>query len=168
MIHSYQNKSPKLNSPAFIAQSAEIIGDVIIEKDASVWYNTTLRGDINQIYIGRTTNIQDNAVVHVTEQNPTIIDEGVTVGHSAIVHACKVGKYSLIGMGACILDGSVIGEYVLIAAGSVVLPNSNIPDGVLVAGIPGKIIRQLKDEEKLMLEKSASDYLVYAKSHFKK
>ncbi len=168
MIHDYQNKLPKLNSPAFIAQSAEIIGDVIIEKDASVWYNVTLRGDINQIIIGSTTNIQDNAVIHVTEIYPTIIGIGATVGHSAIVHACKVGKYSLIGMGACILDGSVIGDYVLVAAGSVVLPNSNIPDGVLVAGIPGKVVRQLTDNEKLMLEKSANDYLLYARSHSKK
>lgn len=168
MIYDYQNKSPKLNSPAFIAQSAEIIGEVIIEKDASIWYNATLRGDINQIVIGSTTNIQDNAVVHVTDTYPTIIGVGVTVGHSAIIHACRVGNYSLIGMGACILDGSVIGDYVLVAAGSVVLPNSNIPSGVLVAGIPGKIMRQLTDNEKLLLEKSANDYLLYAKTHSKK
>lgn len=165
MLHSFNEKFPKLNSPAFIAQSAEIIGDVVIENDASIWYNVTLRGDINQIFIGKLTNIQDNAVVHVTDINPTIIGEGVTVGHSAIVHACKIGNYSLIGMGACVLDGSTIGNYSLVAAGSVVLQNSRIPDGVLIAGIPGKVVRQLSDEEKKLLEKSAHDYLIYAKQH---
>lgn len=168
MLHNFKEKFPKLNSPAFIAHSAEIIGDVIIENDVSIWYNVTLRGDINQIYIGKLTNVQDNAVVHVTEENPTIIGEGVTVGHSAIVHACKIGNYSLIGMGACVLDGSVIGDYVLVAAGSVVLPNSKIQDGVLVAGVPGKVVRQLSEQEKILLEKSASNYLNYAKEYNKR
>lgn len=165
MIHEFKNKIPVLKSPAFIAQSAELIGDILIGEDVSIWFNTTLRADINKIVIGKKTNIQDNAVIHVTEVNPTFVGEGVTIGHSSIVHACEVGNYCLIGMGAIILDGAKLRDYVLVAANSVVLQNSEIPEGVLVAGVPAKILRALSDEEKKFLEKSADDYVMYAKSY---
>ncbi|MDI6802523.1 MAG: gamma carbonic anhydrase family protein [Bacteroidota bacterium] len=167
MIHKYQNKIPKLISPSFTADSAEIIGDVLIMEDASIWFNAVIRGDINSISIGKGTNIQDGAIIHVSEVLPTIIGEGVTVGHRAILHACSVGNYSLIGMGSCILDGSVIGNYTLVAAGSVVLQNMKIPDGSLVAGVPAKVMRQLRNDEKNMLEESARNYIIYAKSYLK-
>ncbi len=167
MIHKYQNKIPKLISPSFTAESAEIIGDVLIMEDASIWFNAVVRGDVNSILIGKGTNIQDGAIIHVSEVLPTIIGERVTVGHRAILHACTVGNYSLIGMGSCILDGAIIGEYTLVAAGSVVLQNKKIPDGSLVAGVPAKVMRELRDDEKKMLEESATNYIAYAKSYLK-
>lgn len=167
MIHEYQDKIPKLISPSFIADSAEIIGEVLIEEDASIWFTAVIRGDVNSIAIGKGTNIQDGAIIHVSETIPTIIGEGVTVGHRAILHACSVGNYSLIGMGSCILDGAIIGDYTLVAAGSVVLQNMKIPDGSLVAGVPAKIIRQLREDEKKMLEESAKNYIAYAKTYVK-
>ncbi|MBU2636577.1 MAG: gamma carbonic anhydrase family protein, partial [Bacteroidetes bacterium] len=101
--------------PAFIAESAEIIGDIQIDEDASVWFNTVIRGDVNSIKIGKKTNIQDGCVIHVSEQFPTIIGEGVTVGHGVIIHAATVNDYCLIGMGSRILDGAEIGKYSLVA-----------------------------------------------------
>lgn len=150
--------------PAFIAESAEIIGDIQIDEDASVWFNTVIRGDVNSIKIGKKTNIQDGCVIHVSEQFPTIIGEGVTVGHGVIIHAATVNDYCLIGMGSRILDGAEIGKYSLVAAGSVVLQNVRIPEGVLVAGMPAKILRPLTDDERKALIESANNYVNYAKS----
>ncbi len=167
MIHKYQNKIPKLISPSFIADSADIIGEVLVMEDVSIWFNAVIRGDVNSISIGSGTNIQDGAIIHVSESLPTIVGEGVTVGHRAVLHACTVGNYCLVGMGSCILDGAVVGDYTLVAAGSVVLQNIKIPDGSLVAGVPAKVIRQLRDDEKVMLEASATNYIAYAKSYIK-
>lgn len=150
--------------PAFIAESAEIIGDIQIDEDASVWFNTVIRGDVNSIKIGKKTNIQDGCVIHVSEQFPTIIGEGVTVGHGVIIHAATVNDYCLIGMGSRILDGAEIGKYSLVAAGSVVLQNVRIPEGVLVAGMPAKILRPLTDNERKALIESANNYVNYARS----
>ncbi|MFH2004672.1 MAG: gamma carbonic anhydrase family protein [Bacteroidota bacterium] len=150
--------------PAFIAESAEIIGDIQIDEDASVWFNTVIRGDVNSIKIGKKTNIQDGCVIHVSEQFPTIIGEGVTVGHGVIIHAATVNDYCLIGMGSRILDGAEIGKYSLVAAGSVVLQNVRIPEGVLVAGMPAKILRPLTDDERKALIESANNYVNYARS----
>ncbi len=164
MIYIYNNIKPIITKPAFIAESAEIIGDVQIGVDASVWFNAVIRGDVNFIKISSKTNIQDSSVIHVSEKFPTLIGEGVTVGHSAIIHAATVKDYCLIGMGARILDGVEIGSFSLIAAGSVVLQNVKIPEGVLVAGMPAKILRPLTDDEQQALKESANNYVNYAKS----
>ncbi|MDI6779340.1 MAG: gamma carbonic anhydrase family protein [Bacteroidota bacterium] len=164
MIYTYNSRKPKITMPAFIAESAEIIGDIQIDEDASVWFNTVIRGDVNSIKIGKKTNIQDGCVIHVSEQFPTIIGEGVTVGHGVIIHAATVNDYCLIGMGSRILDGAEIGKYSLVAAGSVVLQNVRIPEGVLVAGMPAKILRSLTDDERKALIESANNYVNYAKS----
>jgi len=166
MLYNYKGNIPKLNTPAFIAESAEIIGNVQIDEDVSIWFNTVIRGDVNFIKIGKKTNIQDNCVIHVSEKYPTIIGIGVTVGHSAIIHAAKVDDYCLVGMGTTVLDGVEIGRYSLIAAGSVVLQKLIIPEGMLVAGIPAKIVRTLTDDERKMLVESADNYLIYAKSYY--
>ncbi len=124
-----------------------VVGDVTLGKNCSVWYGAVIRGDEEAIVIGDNTNIQDNAVLHVTPGLPLQIGSGVTVGHGAILHSCTVGDDSLIGMGAIVLDGAVIGKNCLIAAGAVVTPRTVIPDGSMVMGSPGKVKRELTAEE---------------------
>lgn len=161
-ILNYNGKLPEFDNDVFIASGVKIIGDVRLKKFANVWYNSVLRGDINFIEIGEYTNIQDLCLIHVTKELPAIIGKFVTVGHSAVIHACKIRDNVLIGMKAVILDNAEISENCLIAAGSVVTPNSKIPPGVLVAGVPAKIIRDLKEEEIQAITKSAHNYVEYA------
>ncbi len=130
-----------------IFPNAVVVGDVTLGKHCSVWYGAVIRGDEEQIVIGDNTNIQDNAVLHVTPGLPLRLGSGVTVGHGAILHSCTVGDDSLIGMGAIVLDGAVIGKNCLIAAGAVVTPRTVIPDGSMVMGAPGKVKRELTAEE---------------------
>ncbi len=166
MIYKYEDKCPKIAESAFVAASADIIGDVTIEEDCSIWFGTVLRGDENYIKVGRGTNIQDNCTVHIAAHKYAAeIGEYVTVGHGAIVHACKIGDYCLIGMGAIVLDGAEIGDYTIIGAGSVVTGGKKIPSGVLVLGSPGKVIRQLTDEEKDSLKESAYSYINNARKY---
>ncbi|HQU86546.1 MAG TPA: gamma carbonic anhydrase family protein, partial [Pyrinomonadaceae bacterium] len=127
MIKPFQNIEPKIHESAFIAENAVIIGDVEIGEQASIWYNCVLRGDVNFIRIGARSNIQDGTIIHVSRHDfPTVIEEEVTVGHSATIHGCHIEKGSLIGIGAIILDGARIGKNSLIAAGSLVTPNTII------------------------------------------
>lgn len=164
MIHTIRGISPQIDPSAFIVDSAEIIGDVIIGKECSVWFNAVLRGDVNYIRIGDRTNIQDGCLLHVRhKQYPLIIGSNVTVGHGAILHGCVVKDYCLIGMGAIVLDNAAIGQYSLVAAGSVVREQMNVPEGVLIAGMPAKVVRQLNNEERQMLEQSAMNYIEYVK-----
>ena len=149
IIKSFLDKTPKIHETAFIAENAVIIGNVEIGENASVWYNCVLRGDVNYIRIGAKTNIQDGTIIHVSrgEDFPTIIEDEVTVGHSATIHGCYIEKGSLIGIGATILDGARIGRHSLIAAGSLVTPNTDIPERSFVLGSPAKVKRELSDEE---------------------
>lgn len=164
MIHAVGGVLPRIDPSAFIVDGAQIIGDVVIGKQSSVWFNAVIRADVNYIRIGDRTNIQDGCLLHVRhEQYPLIIGSDVTVGHGAILHACTIGDCCLIGMGAVVLDNVRVGRHCLIAAGSVVRENTVIPDGVLVAGVPAKVVRQLEDEEKHTLERSAKNYLDYVK-----
>lgn len=165
-IITYQGITPKIHPSVFIAEGAHIIGDVEIGKDSSVWFNTVIRGDVHYIRIGERTNIQDNTVVHVTNKKyPTHIGSNVTIGHSAVIHACTIYDYCLIGMGAIILDDAKIGPYSLVAAGALVTMGSVIPEGVLAAGIPAKIIRPLTDDEKQTLIQSAQNYVDYVATY---
>ena len=149
MIKSFLDKTPKIHSSAFIAENAVIIGDVEIGENASIWYNCVLRGDVNFIRIGAKTNIQDGTIIHVSRGKnfPTIIEEEVTVGHSATIHGCYIEQGSLIGIGSTILDGARIGKNSLIAAGSLVTPNTQIPERSFVLGSPARVKRELSDEE---------------------
>jgi carbonic anhydrase/acetyltransferase-like protein (isoleucine patch superfamily) len=149
MIKSFLDKTPKIHPTAFIAENAVIIGDVEIGENASIWYNCVLRGDVNFIRIGAKTNIQDGTIIHVSrgENFPTIIEDEVTVGHSATVHGCYIEKGSLIGIGSTILDGARIGKNSLIAAGSLVTPNTQIPEKSFVLGSPARVKRELSGEE---------------------
>lgn len=165
-IITYKGITPKIDPSVFLAEGVHIIGDVVIGKDSSVWFNTVIRGDVNFIRIGDRTNIQDNTVVHVTNKRfPTHIGSNVTVGHSAVIHACTIKDYSLIGMGAVILDDATIGSYSLVAAGAVVTMGMNVPEGMLVAGVPAKVIRPLTDDEKTFLAQSAQNYIDYVATY---
>jgi carbonic anhydrase/acetyltransferase-like protein (isoleucine patch superfamily) len=166
MIISFQGVSPKIPNSVFIAPDATIVGDVEIGEESSVWFKTVVRGDVNYIRIGRRTNIQDGCIVHVTVNTwPTLIGEGVTIGHGAIVHGCRVEDFCLIGMGARILDGARIGRYSIVAAGSVVREGTVVPERTLVAGVPAVPKRQLKDEEIAELEASAARYVEYKNTY---
>lgn len=165
MVKSYENNEPNIKDAIFVASSADIIGKVTLGENSNIWYNCVLRGDENYIHIGKYTNIQDGSVVHIAKDFPTIVGDYVTVGHKALIHACTVGNNSLIGMGAIILNGAKIGSNTIIGAGSLVPPNKEIPDGVLAFGNPIKIIRNLTNEEKEKLVKSALDYVEFAKKH---
>ena len=166
MIHLYRGILPTIHPTVFIVDSAEIVGDVVIGKDSSVWYNAVIRGDVNYIRVGERTNVQDGCLLHVRhEKYPLHIGSNVTIGHGAILHACTVGDYCLIGMGAIVLDNARINSYTLVAAGAVVVNNAVIPEGVLVAGVPAKIIRELSADERTMLEMSAENYVGYVKTY---
>ena len=165
-IIAYRGITPKVHSSVFIADGAHIIGDVEIGKDSSVWFNTVIRGDVHYIRIGERSNIQDNSVIHVTGKKfPTNIGSNVTIGHNAVIHACTINDYCLIGMGAVILDGATVGSYALVAAGAVVPMGMNIPEGMLAAGVPAKLIRTLTDEERQSLVQSAQNYVDYVASY---
>ena len=165
-IITYKGITPKIDPSVFIAEGVHIIGDVEIGKDSSVWFNTVIRGDVNYIRIGERTNVQDNTVIHVTNKKfPTIIGSNVTIGHSAVIHACTIQDYSLIGMGAVILDDATIGQFSLVAAGAVVTIGMIIPEGSLVAGVPAKIVRSLRDDERNFLKQSAQNYIDYVATY---
>ena len=166
MLITYRGIKPKVHESVFIADGAKIIGDVEIGSGSSVWYNTVIRGDVNTIRIGERTNIQDNSVLHVTHKKyPLVIGSNVTIGHGAVVHACTVKDYCLIGMGAIVMDHATVGPYAFVAAGSVVLEQFEVPEGTLVAGVPARVRRKLTEEEKRMLEQSAQNYVEYVKTY---
>lgn len=165
MIKEFEGIMPEIDESVFVAESADIIGDVKIGKNSSVWYNTVLRGDEHAIRIGKNTNIQDGTVVHVGLDVDTVIGDNVTVGHNALVHGCKIGNNSLVGMGAIVLNGAEIGEFCMIGAGALVTQNKKFPDGMLIIGSPAKAVRELTEEEKQSLIKSADDYCANAQKH---
>jgi carbonic anhydrase/acetyltransferase-like protein (isoleucine patch superfamily) len=166
MIIPYNNLSPKIAPGAFIAPNATVIGDVEIGEDASIWFNTVIRGDANYIRIGAKTNIQDLCMCHVTLNKwPLIIGEGVTIGHSAVVHGCVIKNYSLIGIGARILDGAQVGPYAFVAAGAVVREGFVVPEYSLVAGVPAAVKRRLVDKEIENLTGSADRYVGYKNTY---
>ena len=165
MIKEYKGIEPKIDETAFIAESADVVGQVTIERNANIWYGSVLRGDDNYITVGENTNIQDGSIVHISEKFPTIIGNNVTVGHKSIIHGCEIGDNTLIGMGSIVLDGAKVGESTLLGAGSLVPPGKEIPSGVLAMGSPAKVIRELSDEEKENLTNSALKYVKLANNH---
>ena len=163
-LFPYLDTFPKLHPSVFLASGVKIIGNVEIGENSSVWYNTVIRGDVHYIRIGVMTNVQDCSMLHVTNGKfPLNIGDKVTIGHSVTLHGCTVKDLCLIGMGAVILDGAVVEEKSLVAAGSVVKPNFVVPTGTLAAGVPAKILRELKTEELEKFEKSAQQYVKYTK-----
>jgi gamma-carbonic anhydrase len=158
-LEAHLRKKPVLGRQVYIARGAVVVGDVTLGDCSSVWYNAVVRGDINRIVIGHHTNIQDLAVVHLADEFPCLIGHWVTVGHSAIIHACTVGDETLIGMGAVILDGAVVGNQCLIGAKALVTRGMSVPDGSVVLGAPGKIVRTLSEQERSELKFWAEKYV---------
>lgn len=142
-----ENVRPRIHETAFIAPGAVVLGDVTVGENVGIWYHATVRGDRGPVVIGRGSNIQDNAVVHLDSRFPVVIGENVTVGHGAIVHGCTVGDNSLIGMGAILMNGSRVGKNCIVGAGALVTQGMEIPDNSLVMGSPAKLKRAVTEEE---------------------
>jgi carbonic anhydrase/acetyltransferase-like protein (isoleucine patch superfamily) len=158
-------KSPQIHETAYVAEGAQVIGDVILKADSSIWYNTVCRADINRIVIGERTNIQDNSVIHLENDQGVLVENDVTVGHNAIIHGCSIADGALIGMGAIIMNGAVIGKGAVIGAGAVVKEDMVIPDFSLVVGVPGKIVKTLSPETYDENVKWAAKYVKLANVH---
>jgi carbonic anhydrase/acetyltransferase-like protein (isoleucine patch superfamily) len=160
MIKKFRGKSPIIPDSCYISESVELIGDVTLGENVSLWFGTVIRGDMHFITIGNRSNIQDNSVIHVTtDVSPTRIGDEVTVGHNAIIHGATIEDRCLIGMGSIIMDDVVVGEGSIVGAGAVVPPNMIIPPRSLVVGLPAKIIRQTTDEELEMIVERAQHYI---------
>ena len=148
LIKQVNGSTPNLGSNVFLADNSTLVGDVSIGDNSSIWFNTVIRGDVNKIFIGSCTNIQDGTVVHGTyKKNKVIIGNNVSIGHNSIIHGCRIEDNVLIGMGAIIMDGVIVSSNSIVAAGSVVLSDTKIDSGLLYAGVPAKIIKKLTDKE---------------------
>ncbi|MHB8073946.1 gamma carbonic anhydrase family protein [Desulfosporosinus fructosivorans] len=152
-------RTPKIARSVFLADGCKIIGDVTIGEQSSVWYNSVIRGDLASISIGRNANIQDLVAIHVSENQPVIIEDFVTIGHSAILHGCKIGKGSLVGIGAIVLDGAIINEETSIAAGALVPGNTSYPPRVMLMGVPARVVRELTEAEVSAMFATAERYV---------
>lgn len=177
-VYPFGGNMPRLGRDVWIAPTATIIGNATLGDEASVWFGAVIRADTLAIVIGARSNVQDNAVVHVTSDRPlsgadevdargvkigTTIGQDVTIGHSAVVHACTLGDRVLVGIGAIVLDGAIVGDDTVIAAGSLVTPGTRIPSGSMVMGRPAKVARALKEEDRFWSQKAAELYVGYAK-----
>ena len=160
-----EKKIPRIGKDVFIAPGAVVVGDVTLGDGVGVWYHSTIRGDDASISIGKDSNIQDNAVLHVDTGIPLKIGERTSVGHGAILHGCTIGDNTLIGMGAIVLNGARIGNNCIIGAGALVTQNKDIPDGSLVVGSPAKVVRQVTEDEMEATRRNAGKYLEDAKAH---
>ena len=165
-VLSFMGKKPNVDQSVFLASGAIVVGDVVINKDSSVWFNTSCRGDVHHIRIGIGTNIQDNSVIHVTNNLlPTRIGNFVTVGHNALIHGCTIKDEVLVGMGAIILDGATIPKHSIVAAGSVVPGGKTYPSGCLIVGAPVKVSRKLSHQEIENIGLSAKHYVMLSKQY---
>ena len=158
MLYDLENKKIQNSGDNWVAPNATIIGDVKLEKNTSIWFNATLRGDIENIHVGVCSNIQDGSVLHTDPGYPLKIGRNVTVGHLVMLHGCTIGDNSLIGIGAVILNNAKIGNNCVIGANSLITENKEIPDNSLVVGSPGRVIRKVTDEEAKAITKNAIRY----------
>ena len=163
MIRPFRGVHPQIHPTAFIADSAQVIGDVQVGEQASIWFGTVARGDMYYIRIGDRTNVQDNCVLHTrTGEKPTVLEDEVTIGHSVTLHGCHVEKGSLIGIGSIVLDDVRVGTQSLVAAGSLLSPGTIIPPRSLVMGMPARVKRPLTDEEVANLDRFWQNYVEYS------
>jgi len=165
-LRPFRGVSPRVHPSCFVEDSAQVVGDVELGEDSSVWFNAVLRGDVNPIRIGRRTNLQDLSLVHVTTQkHATHVGDDCTVGHHVILHGCLVGNRVLVGMGATLMDGVEVGDECIIGAGALLTPGTKVPPNCLVVGSPGKVKRPITEEERAFLRKSAEGYVHLAAEH---
>ena len=168
MIRSFRGVQPQIHETAYVDQSAQVIGDVQMGEESSVWCNAVLRGDMYYIRIGNRTNIQDNSVIHTrTGEKPTVLEDEVTVGHSVTLHGCYVERGSLIGIGSIVLDDVRVGAQSLVAAGSLISPGTIIPPRSLVMGLPARVKRPLTDEEVASLNLFWQNYVSYSREYLR-
>ena len=167
MIYELGHKRVRIEGEVFVADSADVIGSVVLKDKSSVWFNAVLRGDSDEIIIGEETNIQDGAVLHTDPGIRVTLGHGVTVGHHAIVHGCEVGDYSLIGISAVILNRAKIGKYCTIGANALVTQGQEIPDYSVVLGSPGKVVRQIDPSKGAGLETGAANYVRRAREYLR-
>ena len=166
MISSFNNKHPVIKDNVFVAQIAQAIGDVSIDENSSVWFNSVIRADVHYIKIGRNTNVQDGSVLHVTKDTyPLIIGDQVTLGHRVVAHGCTINNNTLIGIGSVVLDGAVIEGFSMVAAGSLVPPGFKVPGGVLAMGSPVKIKRDLNKTEIDRISELSNNYVEYSRQY---
>jgi len=166
MLKPFNGISPRIHPTVFIADDALVIGDVEIGEDSSVWFGSVVRGDVNHIRIGARTNIQDQTIIHVSSRtHPTVLEDEITVGHRVVLHGCHVESGCLIGIGAILLDGVRVGARSLVAAGTLLTPGTQIPPRSLVLGSPGRVRRELTDDELATLDRSWRNY-VELKGHY--
>jgi carbonic anhydrase/acetyltransferase-like protein (isoleucine patch superfamily) len=160
MIHRYRDRVPVVHPTAFVHASAHVIGDVELGEDASVWFGSVLRGDVNMIRVGRGTNIQDGTIVHVNRRGqPTLLGDFVTVGHAARLHGCAIASHCLIGIGAIVLDGVELGEECLVAAGALVSPGTKVPPRSVLMGAPARVRREVTPDDLDLIRRSAQNYV---------
>lgn len=171
-IRTYQGKTPKLAAGVFVDPTAVVIGDVELGENVSVWPMVVIRGDMNAVRIGKSTSVQDGAVLHIThasDYNPSgfalIIGEEVTIGHKAILHGCTLGNRVLVGMGAIVMDGVVVEDEVIIAAGALVPPNKKLRSGYVYAGNPARELREITEKERSFFSYSAANYVALQAKH---
>lgn len=164
LIKSVRGFTPEIGENTYLADNAAIIGDVVIGRDCSIWFNAVLRGDVNSIRIGNRVNVQDGSVIHTLYQKSvTEIGDDVSIGHNVVVHGAKIENGALIGMGAIVLDHAVIGEGAIVAAGSVILSGTQVESGSIYAGVPAKFVKKVDPEQaKEMNQKIAGNYLMYS------
>jgi carbonic anhydrase/acetyltransferase-like protein (isoleucine patch superfamily) len=166
VIRRFKDHQPRIHASCFIEDSAQVIGDVEIGEDSSVWFNTVIRGDVNPITIGRRTNIQDLSMIHVLKDRyATVIGDDVTVGHHVVLHGCRLGDRILVGMGAILMDDVEVADDCVIAAGALLTPGTRIPAGSLVLGSPAKVKRGLDAKERAWLLESSHNYVTYSREH---
>jgi carbonic anhydrase/acetyltransferase-like protein (isoleucine patch superfamily) len=158
MIYAYDGAEPRIDADTWVAPDANVIGRVVLEAGASVWFGATLRGDNEEIRVGPGSNVQENCVFHTDMGYPLRVGRNCTVGHKAMLHGCTIGDGSLVGMGATVLNGAVIGSGCLIGAGALIPEGKEIPDGSLVMGMPGKVVRDLDETARAGLLASAAHY----------
>lgn len=167
MIYTLDDYTPELHESSFVAASADLIGQVVLHENASVWFNCVLRADNEPIVIGKNSNVQDGSVLHVDPGYALHIGENVTVGHKVMLHGCDIGDGSLIGINAVILNGAKIGAGCIIGANALITENMEIPDGSMVLGSPGKVVKQLDEKTIAMLNKGAQHYVDNSKRYRK-
>jgi carbonic anhydrase/acetyltransferase-like protein (isoleucine patch superfamily) len=167
MTYDLSKFKPTYGQRVFIAPGAQVVGNITLGDDTSVWFNATLRGELQPVRVGTRTNIQDNSVLHVGGRGACVVGDNCTIGHGVVLHGCTLGNLVLVGMGSIILTDAVIGDNCIIGAGTLILEHVQIPSGKLVVGHPARIIRDIKPKEIEMLKKSAENYVAFKNEYLR-